>query len=247
MAYHLIRRQTQEGAELSAAGAVLSIRLRPDGFSFAAARPEDRTVADLAFDAGHYPENLQQALHETVPEGDYASIRVSLPTARFALIPSVCDRSELPMFLLTEADARTEIPVSVRCGDKTLRMAAPADPDAFFRTTYGDRFEWQHPLAVSLGYDDTASVLRIDTTADRWFACLTLRGQLAAAEAFPLENEASLLLGVNRLTVIHKAGALRIVCSGAHCEQHAAALAACYADVSVDPDGADRDLIRLWR
>jgi hypothetical protein len=247
MAYHLIRRQTQEGVEPSAAGAVLSIRLRPDGFSFAAARPDGRTVADLAFDGGQYPENLQQALRETMPEGDYASIRVSLPTARVALIPATCDRSEVQPFLLTEPDALQEVPVSIRCGDKTLRMAAPADWDAFFRTTYGDRFEWQHPLAVSLGYDDRGSVLRIDTTADRWSACLTLRGQLTAAEVFPLENEASLLLGINRLAVVHKAGALKIVCSGTHCEQHAATLAACHADVSVDPDGVDRDLIRLLR
>ncbi len=53
------------------------------------------------------------------------------------------------------------------------------------------------------------------------------------------------MLGINRLTVIHKAGALKIICSGEQCEQHTAALAAYYPDVSVDPDGADRDIIRL--
>jgi hypothetical protein len=255
MGYHLTRRQAQKGVEHQTGGvaessvdkAALSIRLRPDGFSFASGPSTDGAVIDVAFDEGHYPENLKQALREAIPDAGHTSVRVSLPAADAVLVPSEYDREETRNFLFPDAEALKRKRVSVRCGDKTLMMTVPAELDAFFREEYGERFEWCQPLAVSLDYADTASVLRIDTTADRWFACLTLKGQLAAAESFPLENEASLLLGINRLIVIHKAGALKIVCSGERCEEHVATLATYYPDVSVDPDGADRDIIRLLR
>lgn len=250
MAYHLTRQEAQDAERLGAESSIctLSIRLRPDGFSLASFRPENRIVTDVAFDEGQYQENLKQALREVVPTDEYTSVRVSLPVADAVLVPTECDRQEIRKFLPSSpTDASKKRPVSIPCGDKNLLMAVPADLDAIFRTEYGDRFEWSHPLAVSLGYADTTFMLRIDTSADCWFACLTLRGQLAAAEALPLENDASLLLAVNRLTVIHKAGALKIVCSGERCEQHAAILAAYYPDVSVDPDGADRDILRLSR
>lgn len=242
MAYRLIR--TEERSDTSpAASAVLSIRLRPDGLSFATAR----TVGAVAFEGGPYAENLQGALRELAAVEPFDAVRASLPAAEVAPAPAEYCRPELYGFLWPDAAARGRVPVGIPCGEVALAMTVPADLDALFRAQYGDRFTWWHPLAVSLEYADTGSVLRIDTAEGRWFACLTLKGALAAAESLPLENEASLLLGINRLIVLHKVGALRIVCSGERCDDYAAALATYYPDVSVDPFGADRDLLQLSR
>jgi len=242
MAYRLIR--AEERSDVSpAASAVLSIRLRPDGFSFATAR----TVAGVVFADGTYAENLHEALGGLIADEPFDTVRASLPTAEVVPVPAEYCRAELFGFLWPDATARGRVPVGIPCGEAALAMTVPTDLDALFAAEYASRFAWQHPLSVSLGYADTGSVLRIDTAADRWFACLTLKGALAAAESLPLENEASLLLGINRLIVLHKVGTLRIVCSGERCDDYAAALAAYYPDVSIDPLGADRDILRLSR
>jgi hypothetical protein len=225
----------------------MSILLRPDGLSFACCRS-----GQIHSETIRLPEENCQIGFEAVffdprwPAEAFAEVWVGVPTECALLIPAEIDCPEQYATLLTSfgwpVDPGARI-LADPIGEKVVLHGVCDDVFLPLSEKFGNRLNFFHPLTVSLLQpEEEGMVLRIDAVGGIGNYTLSRGRELLFADVFPLNNEASLLLTVNRIIVTGKIGVLRIVCSGEHCEDHCALLSRHYRNVSVHPDGENRNL-----
>jgi hypothetical protein len=227
----------------------LSIQFRLDGLSYALVQGGQVQVNRLTFSQ----EELLEALAADNLSTDVDAVWVCVPTRRAVLIPAEWDRPEKRADYLRAlgfpVDQNARIQAFSAGENRTLLFAvdeAVAEP---LEEKYGAKVAFYHPLGVSVVAGDEAagSILRVDTAGETGSFTLTSAGKLLLAEVYPLTSENELLLSVNRTIAAHPIGRLRIVCSGDRAESYAATLARFYREVTVDPDGENRNLLFAFR
>ncbi|MDR0955309.1 MAG: DUF3822 family protein [Rikenellaceae bacterium] len=236
--------ESNRGSDVSVSNR-LSIQLRLDGLSYALVQGGQVQVNHLTFRM----EELPKALAADDLSADFSAVWVCVPTRRTVLIPSEWDRPEKRADYLRvlgfPVDQNARVLTFAAGENRTLLFAvddAVAEP---LEEKYGEKLAFYHPLGVSLttGDDAAGSTLRIDAAGETGSFTLTSARKLLLAEVYPLTSENELLLSVNRTIAAHPIGRLRIVCSGDRAESSAALLAQFYREVTVDPDGENRNLL----
>jgi hypothetical protein len=227
----------------------LSIQLRLDGLSYALVRAGQIQVNRLKFNE----EELLEALASDELSTDVDAVWVCVSTRRAVLIPSEWDRPEKRADYLRVLgfliDQGTRIQAFAAGENRTLLFAVDDAVTEPLEKKYGEKLAFYHPLGVSLvAVEDTVgTTLRVDAVGGIGSFTLTSAGKLLLAEVYPLTSENELLLSVNRTIAAHPIGRLRIVCSGDRAESSAATLAQFYREVTVDPDGENRNLLFAFR
>jgi len=241
--------ETNHGLIVPSGNEILSIQLRPDGLSFAYTEK-----GELRSFVVHIPVEKREAGFEYVfsraewPAKTFSSVRVCVPTDCAVLVPEdLNDQGQYGtlMTALGYADDPGGHIFAQSCpGGKVLLHAVCETIIRPLTGRYGDALSFYHPLYVSLSQqEEKSTILRIDRAGGYGNFTLTNGGNLLFADVFPLENEADLLLMVNRIIVSNKIGSFRIICSGENSEANVAFLSLHYREVAVHPQGEFRNLL----
>ena len=232
---------------------ILSIRLRPDGLSFACFERGELKSGTVPFLAWIAPENGFDAAFSSAewPCADFSEVWACIPTDCAALIPRELNLPENHrqfMASLGFPDAPGMQPSACSCpGNMVLLHAVRETVMRSLTDKYGDALALTHPLYVNLCQpEEPGSVLCVDYAGGYGNFTLKKGGKLVFADVFPASNRAALLFAVNRIVTTSEDDSLRIVCSGENAQTHAALLRRHYRNVSVHPHGEDRNLLFPW-
>lgn len=247
MADYLTRQETQP-IEFPANKANLSIRLRPDGFSFAWA--EDGRIRTIHIDIPD--ENPTGGLHKALfgsewPDRQFERIHVCVPTDKAVLIPSEMDRPESYEAYMTgtgiSVSEDTRILSASVSNDKTLLYAVCEQVMAPLKERFGEKLVFFHPLYVNLTQPaEKGNRLLIDRAGGYAHYTLASNESLLFCDVFPAENDDAILFHVNRIIVLNKIGSFSIRCSGDRLDATAGMLSGYYKEVGIHPDGEQRNL-----
>lgn len=253
MAYKVIY-QNDSVTDTPIQNAILSIQLRLNGLSFSVARDSTLHLTDIAFTEGGLYDNLSEIFRSTeVLNGDFSTVNVCIPTDKASLIPPALDVSEShARFFAVNGVALSpdEAVISTPCkGEKTLLMVVSRQLLVWLHERFGEKVRYVHPLSVSLNKpDENGRIIRIDTTKELLSVTVHRNAELRYADVFPLENAASVLLCVNRLTEAAEADKTiqtKIICSGTNCKEYATFLRNYYSETETDPNGEYRNLYAI--
>jgi len=231
---------------------ILSIQLRPDGLSFAYAEENEVKSGTIRLPA----ENPEAGFDSIFSSGQwpgksFSEVSVCVPSDCAVLIPEELNLPEKYSSIVAalgyaEDPGARLLPLSCPGGLVLLhavcnRVITPLSDK------YGDNISFLHPLYISLCQpEDKNTTLYIDCAGGYGNFTLKAGGDLLFADVFPLKNEASLLLAVNRIIVANKVGALQIICSGDGCESNHTVFSRHFRNVSVHPQGESRNLLFRW-
>lgn len=232
---------------------ILSIRLQPDGLSFAYPDQTGIHSAGIPLRPDHPTDALRQALSAPEwPKADFRAVKVCVPSAKALLIPAEADLPGFREKIASGSDLAAE--------EEAVILSAPADADKAllfavcpkvltpFRERYGETVSFFHPLLVNLSQPETKeTLLQIDIAGGYASHTLTADSRCLFCDVFPGENPADILFQVNRIIVSNKIGTFRIVCSGEKAHALSESLSNHYRNVSVHPDGENRNLFFPFR
>ena len=223
----------------------VSILLRRDGLSFAWCKPGEREVRTETIER---PQGGFDALFTDSrwPQEEFAEVWLCVPTECAVLIPAEFDRPEMYGQFLAASGYGHDPAARVLADpidDKVLLHGVCEEVMAPLSERFGDRLTVFHPLAVSFRQPvEEGAVLRVDCADGLGCFTLSRGGELRFADVFPIENDAALLLIVNRILAENPADTIRIVCSGERCEAYGALLGSQSHHVATHPDGEWRNL-----
>lgn len=245
--------ETNHGLVMQPEQHKLSIRISPDGLSYAFIEDEKASVSHLRFQGDDLAEELKR-IAASFPhwKSKNQSIRVCVVTDRVALIPEELDQSESYHLLLRtqgtapDPDARF---ITTPCGEGRALLYAP---DRRFTTlveaVWGDDVSYVHSLEAGLNQPENEAVSLYVDIEGAWTNMVLCKGpELLFTAVLPFNSGTSVLFAVNRLLISEGVDACRIICSGDNCQANVDLLKNYYHNVSVHPDKEDRNLLFALR
>ena len=232
---------------------ILSIQLRPDGLSFASWKEGNIESVHIDIPAEYTADGFDYVFSSPLwPDRAFTSVWISVPTQYAVLIPAELNRADQYALCMNTLgypeDSHAHILPLICPAERVLLHAVCDSVMRPLSDKYGNTVHFFHPLYVNLAQTgEKETILQVDCAGGYGNITLNSGDELLFADVFPLENEAALLLAVNRIIVANKVGALRIVCSGEDSQRHVELFNHHYRNVTVHPDSEQRNLLFPFR